>query len=109
MTITRVRPAAGRRARRMLDQARNPSVISHHAIQRFLQELHHDDERRNRVFASPDRVIDTAREELRALCAAARRLHRGRDSLIIESPPWFLFYRDHAVITVMHRDSPRKW
>jgi hypothetical protein len=109
MSLTRARPAQGRRARRSLDQARNPKLITHHAIQRFLQELHHDAERRARVFASPDRVVDTAREELRALCAAARRLHRGRNSLILESPPWFLFYRDQSVITVMHRESPRKW
>jgi hypothetical protein len=109
VTITNARPAQGRRARRALDQARNPKTISYHAIQRFLEELHHDTERRERVFATPDRVVDAAREELRALCAAARRLHRGRNSMIIDSPPWFLFYRDHAVVTVMHRDSPRKW
>ncbi len=109
MTITRARPATGRRARRAFDQARNPKLITHHAIQRFLEELRHDAERRERVFATPDRVVDAAREELRALCAAARRLHRGRDSLILESPPWFLFYRDQSVITVMHKESPRKW
>lgn len=109
MTLTRARPAANRRARRALDQARNPKLITYHAIQRFLQELHYDVERRAKVFASPDRVIDSAREELRELCAAAQRIHRGRNSYILDSPPWFLFYRDQSVITVMHRESPRKW
>lgn len=109
MSITYARPATNRRARRTLDQARNPEYVSQHAVDRFVAELHNEPERQARVFGANEKIIDAARTEIRALCAGARRIHRGRDSLILESPPWFIFYRDRAVITVMHKDSPRKW
>ena len=108
MSLTNARPMRSRKARRTLDRARNPEYISQHAVDRFVADLHHDTSRQERVFGAAEKIID-ARAEIRALCAAARRIHRGKDSIIIESPPWFIFYRDRAVITVMHKDSPRKW
>lgn len=108
MSITNARPAKGRKARRALDRARNPEYISRHAVNRFVFDLQHDAERRARVFDGAEKVVDAARAEIRALCAAAKRIHRNKDSVILDSPPWFLFYRDRAVVTVMHKDSPRK-
>lgn len=109
MSLSRARPAVGRRARRALDRARNPEIISRHAIDRFVAEVHHDEPRSAILFGAGAKLIDAARAEIRALCAKARRIHRGKDSVIIDSPPWFIFYRDRTVITVMHKDSPRKW
>ena len=109
MSIKFARPAKGRKARHTLDRARNPEYISQHAVDRFVAEWSLDAERHARVCRMDGKVIDIARAEIRALCAAARRISRNKDSIIIESPPWFIFYRDRAVITVMHKDSPRKF
>lgn len=109
MSITNARPAKGRKARRTLDRARNPEYIAQHAVDRFVAELSNDTARHARVCGMDGKMIDIARAEIRALCAAATRIHRGKDAIIVESPPWFIFYRDRAVITVMHKDSPRKW
>lgn len=109
MSLTKTRPAKGRKARHTLDCARNPEYIAQHAVDRFVAEWSLDTERHARVCRMQGKVIDIARAEIRALCAAAKRIHRGKDAIVIESPPWFIFYRDRAVITVMHKDSPRKW
>lgn len=109
MSLTNARTAKGRKARHTLDCARNPEYISQHAIDRFVIDLPKDPALQERVCRADGKMIDVARAEIRALCAAARRIYRNKDATIIESPPWFIFYRDRAVITVMHKDSPRKW
>ena len=108
MSLKFARPAKGRKARHTLDCARNPEYISQHAVDRFVIDLHKDAALHERVFRTDGKMIDIARTEIRALCAAAQRIYRNKNSIIIESPPWFIFYRERAVITVMHKDSPRK-
>ena len=108
MSLKFARPAKGRKARNALDRARNPEYISQHAVDRFVAELSHDAALQERVCRTDGKMIDIARAEIRVLCAAAQRIYRNKNAIIIESPPWFIFYRERAVITVMHKDSPRK-
>lgn len=103
MSLTRAQPLDSRSARRILDRARNPSEITLHAARRF-----REDAIRFGVVTNGDDLF-TAQRAVRELCLHATKIYRGKNSYILRSPPWFLFYRDGAVVTVMHEQSQRRF
>jgi len=102
MTLASARRANTRRARRMLARAHNPQTVARHAVHRFLHDAPQASDQQ------PETTEQTE-QRIRALCAKAKKIYQGRDSIIIESPPWFIFYRDRTVITMMHKDAKRRW
>ena len=102
MRLHRTQLLNTRAARRILDRARNPAEITLHAAKRFIDdapkfgiEIQHRD-------------LDAARHRIHAICQKAKQIYRGNNCFILSSPPWFVFYRDDAVITVMHANSDRR-
>lgn len=103
MSLTRAKPIDGRSARRVLDHARNPAEITLHAARRYREEaLKHG------VPLNSDDIF-SAQRAVRELCLHAKKIYRGKNSYILRSPPWFLFYRDGAVVTVLHERSQRRF
>lgn len=109
MSITRAQPLNGRNARYVLDRARNPKDITLHAARRFVQDS-------ERIYQP--HVIDPypsitpnhwAMLEIRLLCLRAKKIYRGKNTYILHSPPWWIFYRDDSVVTVMHDQSQRRF
>lgn len=103
MSLTRAEPLNGRKGRRILARARNPAEITLHAARRF-----HDDAVKFGVLVAGDDVFSSTRA-IRELCLHAKKIYRGKNSYILRSPPWFLFYRDGAVVTVLHEQSQRRF
>lgn len=103
MKTVNARTFTGRRARRALDRARNPEAVSAHACLRLMEDAHKD------PTLGPVLDLRTADECIRRLCRHAKKIYRGRDTLIINAPPWFLFYRDRTVVTVLHHAATRLW
>lgn len=102
MNLPGAQPLTGRRARHILDRARNPRVVSLHAARRFIE-----DAAQQGVARAGDDVFSAMRQ-VEELCRRARKLYRGKNSYIIHSPPWWIFYRDDTIVTVLHADSQRK-
>jgi len=102
MNLPGTQPRNGRRARHVLDCARNPRVVSLHAARRFIE-----DAMQQGVALSGDDVFSAIRQ-IEDLCRRARKLYRGKNSYILHSPPWWVFYRDGTVVTVLHANSQRK-
>lgn len=103
MSLSRAQPLGGRSGRRILDRARNPAEITLHAARRYREEaLKHG------VPLNSDDLF-TAQRAIRDLCLHARKIYRGKNTYILRSPPWFLFYRDGAVVTVLHEQSQRRF
>lgn len=103
MSLTRAEPLDSRSARRVLDHARNPAEITLHAARRYREEaLKHG------VPLNSDDLF-SAQRAIRDLCLHARKIYRGKNTYILRSPPWFLFYRDGAVVTVLHEQSQRRF
>ena len=103
MSLSRAQPINGRSGRRILDRARNPAEITLHAARRF-----RDDAIKFGVATNSDDLF-TAQRAIRDLCLHAKKIYRGKNSYILRSPPWYLFYRDGAVVTVMHEQSQRRF
>ena len=103
MKLARSRTYNSHRGRRALDRARNPEKVSYHAIQRFIEDAALD----HSIDIGNDTV--SAERHIRTLCARATKIRRGRTTMIVSSPPWFIFYRDRTVVTVMHKDAQRRW
>lgn len=101
MNLPGAQPLTGRRARHILDRARNP-VVSLHAARRFIEDAAQLDIER----AGDD--VFSAMRHIEELCRRARKLYRGKNSFILQSPPWWIFYRDGLIVTVMHHQSNRK-
>ncbi len=103
MSLTRAQPLRTRKARRILDRARNVAEVTLHAARRF-----REDAIKFGVQTNGDDLL-TAQRAVRELCLHAQKIYRGKNSYILRSPPWFLFYRDGAVVTVMHEQSQRRF
>lgn len=103
-----------RKSRRVLDRARNPKSVTAHAVARFVQDTLAIDRKAVGLqlgdapieFRAPE--PDEARADIRALCQKAKRIFRGRNCFILHARPWFIFYRDDTVVSVMHEQSTRK-
>lgn len=95
-------PLTDRKHRRVLDRARNPEAVSAHAVARYVQDTL--ERKIHDVALDPE----DARAEIRRHCQKAKRIFRGRDCFILQSKPWFLFYRDGTIVSVMHEQSKRK-
>jgi len=91
-----------RRARRLLDRARNPVSITKHAAERLLEDWPKSGE------GAIKQDLATARYHIRQLCLSATRIRRGHNCRILESGDWFIFFRDNTVVTVMHNNSQRR-
>lgn len=100
--IRHARLLVDRRGRRVLDRARNPDNITAHAVTRYIQDVI---ARNPQAIADPD----AARDQIRLLCRQAKRIFRGKDSHLLQSPPWIIFYRDGTVVSVMHEQSQRRY
>ena len=121
MSLSRAQPLNGRSGRRILDRARNPAEITLHAARRFREDVI-----KFGMAATSEAAIGTslscgprldpigddlftAQRAIRDLCLHAKKIYRGKNSYILRAPPWYLFYRDGAVVTVMHEQSQRRF
>lgn len=112
MSITRAQPLNGRNARFILDRARNPKEITLHAARRFIQDATRVDPGYGTDFVVIDPPISPVRRatiEIKLLCRRAKKIYRGKNTFILHSPPWWIFYRDDSVVTVMHDQSQRRF
>lgn len=102
MKLEGARLLTTRSARRVLDKARNPAGITHRAVKRFIEDA-----------AKAGLQIDagdlfTARQKIIEVCQKAQKIYRGKNSYILFSSPWWIFYRDGVVVTVMHDNANRR-
>ncbi len=102
MKLSNSKPINTRRGRRLLDRARNPALVSHHACERFVED---SVDLKLNACATPA----AAEQLIRLICGKATGIRDGRNSKILTSGDWFIFYRDGTIVTVMHKDSKRRW
>ena len=103
MKLANTRPMNTRRDRRELDRARNPRLVAHHACERFIEDCES-----LKIGGAP--ITPAAAEQrIRLICQKAGEIRAGRNSRVLVAGDWFIFYRDETVITVMHKDSKRRW
>lgn len=100
MRIARSMLLTGRRARRILDRARNPRVIAAHAVERFVEDAGSE--------GLNVQTFDDALAALRRVCQKAQQIYRGRNCYVLQAAPWWIFYRDDTVVTVMHDRAARR-
>lgn len=102
MKLVNTKPMNTRRDRRELDRARNPRLVAHHACERFIEDCE------TLKIGGPGTPA-AAEQMIRLICQKATGIRAGRNSRVLISGDWFVFYRDGTVITVMHKDSKRRW
>ena len=102
MKLANTRPMNTRRDRRELDRARNPRLVAHHACERFIEDS-------VALKLGGPGTPAAAEQCIRLICQKASEIRACRDCRVLISGDWFIFYRDETVITVMHKDSKRRW
>lgn len=98
----------GRRARHTLDAARNPRVVSRHAIDRWAGDCVDLGLEDRALWVSPD-LYQRGENAVREFCRRATDIYRGRNCYVLKAAPWWIFYRDGTVVTVLHDKSQRKY